>query len=235
MNIKGKVIGHRFDILDIRNSDKYDTIEALFEKSTANSVYYTLLFLSSVIVASGLLLNNPAIVIGGILVAPLLTPILVIALGVSVGESKAIRSSLLLVLKSIFLVIFISFILSIIFGSDGGIFIFGDSLRLAGLYFIVAFVSGVAATFAWARKEVAEIMPGTSVSVSLMPPLAIVGIHLSNMDMVHLRLSLFVFLFNLVGIILGSMIVFSLLKFGKAEKIVEKEAQEQIDEQNNKS
>jgi len=234
MDIKGKILNHKFSILDIRNSEKYDTIEGLFEKSTANSVYYTLLFLSSVIVSSGLLLDNAAIVIGGILVAPLLTPILVIALGVSVGESKAIRSSLSLVLKSIFLVIVISFILSIIFGSDDNVFIFNDSLRLAVLYFIVAFASGVAATFAWTRKEVAEIMPGTAVSVSLMPPLAIVGIYLSKMDMVYLRLSLFVFIFNLVGIILGSMVVFSLLKFSKAEKVVEQEAKEQIEERVNK-
>lgn len=80
------------NILDVTKSEQYRTVEELFNNCQANSVYYTLLILASLIIACGLLLANPIIIIGGILVTPLLTPILVIALSISVGEMKAMKS-----------------------------------------------------------------------------------------------------------------------------------------------
>lgn len=213
-----------FKIWHLTNSDKYHTIEELFKKSQSNSIYYVLLALSSLIVASGLLLNNSTIVIGGMLVTPLLSPILLIALGISVGEIKVIKSSAILVLKSVLIIAGLSFLLAVLFGKPAEFFLFGDSLRVAVLYFFVAFVSGVAATIAWTRKEIGEILPGIAIAVSLVPPLSLSGISLSAWDLDLSRLSLLMFIFNLAGIILGSIIVFSLLKFYKTDKVVQKEA-----------
>jgi uncharacterized hydrophobic protein (TIGR00341 family) len=216
------------EILAIKKSEQYKTVEELFKKSHPDSVYYTLLALSSVIVASGILLANPTIVIGGMLVTPLLTPILIIALGISVGDIKAIRSSSILVLKSILIIIGLSFLLAFLFGAKTkDIYSFGDSLHVAVLYFVVAFVSGAAATFAWVRKEVTEILPGVAIAVSLIPPLGVLGVSLIAFSFSVSRLALLVFTFNLIGVILGSIVVFSLLKFYKSEKIVHQEAASQ--------
>ena len=213
-------------ILDITKGERYKTVEELFDNCQANSVYYTLLFLSSIIIASGLLLANSIIIIGGIMVTPLLTPILVIALSVSVGEIRAIKSLSLLVLKSALIIIGVSFVLAILFDKNQDPFIFGDSLRVAVLYFIVAAVSGVAATFAWARKEVADILPGLAVAVSLVPPLSALGIGLSSFDFDISRLAFLTFVFNFIGVLLGSIVVFSLLKFSKIEEVIHNEAVE---------
>lgn len=215
----------RPDILAIKKSEQYETIGELFKKSQAGSIYYTLLAFSSVIVAAGILLANSPIVIGGMLVAPLLTPILLIALGISVGDLRAIKSSIILVLKSIFIVIGIAFVLSFVFGgSTQDIYPFGDSLQVAALYSVVAFISGVAATFAWVRKEVAEILPGVAIAVSLMPPLSVLGLSLVAFSFSVSRLALLTFILNFAGVILGSIVVFSLLKFYKSEKVIRKEA-----------
>lgn len=212
------------NILNVKKSEQYDTVEELFKKSQPNSIYYTLLFLSSLIVAAGLLLGNSTIVIGGMLVTPLLTPILIIALGIAVGELGAIKSSAILVLKSLFIVIAVSFGLALLLGSDeGNVLLFGNALNYAVLYFIVAFASGVAATFAWVRKEVADILPGIAVAVSIVPPLGVIGIGLSALNPEVLRLSILIFIFNFLGVILGSLVVFSLLKFHKSAKAVHEE------------
>ena len=79
------------NILKMTKVDQYKTVEELLKKSESHSVYYTLLILSVCIVAIGLLLGNAAIVIGGMLVTPILTPILVIALGFSTGQMGAIK------------------------------------------------------------------------------------------------------------------------------------------------
>ena len=211
-------------ILHITSRDRYATIEDLFKRSQSDSVYYTFLFLSSVIIAAGLLFNSITVMIGGMLVTPLLTPLLLLSLGISVGEFHTIRKASILLLQSIFVVIGVSFLISIIFGGGVDSVLLGDSLRVAMLYFFVALVAGVAATFGWARKESADILPGVAVAVAFLPPLAMIGISLSGLDFETLRLALWTFTFNIVGVLLGSMIVFSLLKFYKTGRVIEHEA-----------
>jgi len=223
-----KKVDQEQDILKINRTQQYKTVEELFAHSQASSVYYTLLILSGFIVACGLLLNNSPIVIGGMLVTPVLTPLLLIALALAVGEPRSIKPSAILIGKSAILIVGIAIVMALLFGSprDGLSFVFDDSLKGGVLYFIVAVVSGVAATFAWVRKEVADILPGIAVSVSLVPPLSLLGIGLSTIDFKLAQFSFLVFLFNLAGVILGSMVVFSLLKFYRTQPIMQREAQQ---------
>jgi uncharacterized hydrophobic protein (TIGR00271 family) len=211
-------------ILKITRSDQYKTVDELLKKSGSNSVYYTLLILSVCIVAIGLLLGNAPVIIGGMLVTPLLTPILVIALGIATGQTKAIAYSGGLVLRSLLLVVGISFVLALFFGQPAAsAYTIADSMKAGVLYFIVAFVSGVAATFAWVHKEANDVLPGIAVAVSLVPPLSLLGISLGAFDVAQMRFSFLIFLANFIGIILGSMVVFSLLKFYKTEKKIERD------------
>ncbi len=203
------------DILSIRRSDQYRTIDELFEKSKPNSVYYTLLFLSAFIITAGILISNAAIVIGGMLVAPVLTPVLLIALGLSIGELSSIRGALVLIGKSSLIIVATGFILALVFDSSAASFIFDNTARTASLYFLVAVAAGVAGTFAWARKDVIDIMPGIAIAVSLVPPLSLIGVGISSANFTVARFNFLIFFFNLLGIIVGSLVVFSLLQFYK--------------------
>ena len=214
------------NILAVSTAEQFKTVEELFERAQSNSVYYTLLILSILIVATGLLLGNAPIVIGGMLVTPVLTPILVIALGLVVGEIRAIKHPGILVLKSVIITIFISALMTVAFGEHAMNQALENTLRTAVLYFIVASASGVAATLAWVRKDIADIMPGISIAVSLVPPLSLIGIELGALDLEAARFYFLIFCLNFVGIILGSMIVFSLLKFQKSGWEVQRQVEQ---------
>lgn len=203
-------------ILEIKTKHKFKTVDELFEQSQPSSVYYTLLVLSIFIVTSGLLLNNAPIVIGGMLVTPLLTPILVISLSITAAEPKALKSPALLVLKSTVATILIAGILTLAFGVEEVEQVFVNDLRTAILYFIVASSAGVAATFAWVRKQVSDILPGVSIAVALVPPLCLIGINFGALDFEATRYYLLIYVLNLVGIVVGSLVIFSLLKFQKS-------------------
>lgn len=208
-------------LLSVSKAAQYHTVRELLDESKANAVYYTLLVLSSFIVACGLLLDNAAIVIGGMLVTPMLTPVLAVALSISVGEVAALRRVGILIGKSFLIVLGASVLLTLVFGLPQNVLTFENTVRTAVLYFVVALVSGVAATFAWARKEVAPVLPGIAIAVSLVPPISAVGIWLSALQFDAARFYFLVFLFNLFGIVMGSVIVFSLLKFYRTEKAIE--------------
>ena len=214
------------NILEVDEVQQYRTVDELLEQSRPSSIYYTLLILSTLIVAAGLLLNNSPIVIGGMLVTPVLTPLLTIGLGLSVGELKPIRRESILIFKSFVLIIFFSLVMGFVLGTDETLIAYENTIRTAVLYFIVAITAGIAATFAWARKEMAVALPGVAIAVSLVPPLALIGIGLSMLNLDIVRFYFYILVFNFFGVIIGSLLVFSMLKFHKAEEEVREKTAE---------
>jgi uncharacterized hydrophobic protein (TIGR00271 family) len=182
---------HQKQAFEVSKHVQYRTVSELIEKSRPDFTYYVLLIISTVVIAAGLLLNNTAIVIGGMLITPLLTPILVIALGIAVGDALLLRRVAKFVGISFLYVLGAGLILTLIFGAPEQLTIISDTLRTAALYFVVAFASGIAATFAWIQKEASEALPGIAIAVSLVPPLALIGIGFGSLN---LELSTFFFI-----------------------------------------
>jgi uncharacterized hydrophobic protein (TIGR00271 family) len=208
--------------LAVTSATQYRTAQELIERSGAGATYYLLLTISSVIVASGLLIGNATIVIGGMLVAPVLTPLLAISLGFSIGDMTLIKRTSILLLKSFAIVFIASLVMAVVLGADQTAFNLENDVRSAILYFIVALAAGAAATVAWTRKEVSDILPGVAIAVALVPPVGLVGIWLSMLNFEAARFYFAVFLLNLFGIIIGSLVIFVMLKFYKAEEKIHK-------------
>jgi uncharacterized hydrophobic protein (TIGR00271 family) len=203
---------------DIRKHDKYRVVSELVSDGQESPTYYSLLVLSAIIISAGLLLANSAILIGGMLVTPVLTPILLLALGIVTSKPRVIRTTAKLIAKSVGLIFAVAFLASLVFDTPNSTeffdsVLFNNTINAAFLYFVVAFASGVAATFAWIRKEVSNMLPGISIAVSLVPPIALVGVWLAQVNLDNARFFFLVFLFNLFGLITSSMIIFSILGF----------------------
>lgn len=210
-------------LLSVSSREQYRTAQDLIERSRPSEAYYVLLAISSIIVSAGLLLNNTAIVVGGMLVTPVLTPLLAIALGLAIGEVNLMRDTGNLLLKSVFIIIIFSSVMALVMGSgENSIIPIENTIRSALLYFVVALASGIAAAFAWARKELSEALPGVAIAVSLVPPLSLVGIWASMLHLEVARFYFSLFLLNLFGIVIGSLAVFLLLKFYKSEEKIRK-------------
>ncbi len=227
---------------EIKKEDQYITVNELMANTYDSFTYFLLLVMSSIIIAAGILLANSVILIGGMLIAPLLTPVLLVSLGMTTGNLYLIRDSLIKIAKSISIIVGISLVVAFIFQipQDKEFFnavLFTNTTESAFLYFLVAFASGIAATFAWIRKKVNNILPGISITVSLVPPIAMFAIFLISQEFNLARFFLMVFLFNIVGIIGGSMILFSMFRFYNSHKIIDnnlekikKESEERIKE-----
>lgn len=227
------------DIFALTKSDQYKAVDDLIEEGRADTFYYMLLILSSVIIASGVLLANSAILIGGMLVTPVLTPVLLISLGIVTGKPALIRHTAVLIGKSVLIIFAVSLAFGVVFDvpTDTEFFdntIFNNTLNAAALYFIVALASGIAATFSWIRKELSSMVSGISIAVSLVPPISLVAVWLATGHFDDARFFLLVFLFNMIGIIVGSMIVFSMLHFYRIGSKVEKKVNQVIEEEEKK-
>jgi len=209
---------------------KKATVSRLFEESAPSYDFFLMLILSSIIVALGLLIDNVVVIIGGMLVAPILFPILSFAMGVVVGDHKLMKRSTVVIFQSIFVVIIISLIIAFLALKKELTVEITSRVYPSLAYFLIALFSGGAAAYALARPSLSEILPGVAISVSLIPPLAVLGIAISFFEWSIIIGALGLFFLNFLGIVFAAVLVFSVLKFYEVKEVIEKKikAEEKI-------
>ena len=205
----------------IEEKDKAVVVEKLITHSTPSQDFFFMIALSILTAVFGILLNSVAIVIGSMLIAPLLSPILSLSLGVTVADGKLIRRSIQTIFKSLILGIGVSAIATLIFGAGK----LSESLIISPepslLYAAVAVVAGFAATFALVKPKLNETLPGVAIAVALIPPIALIGIGLAKFSWIMMTDALLLFALNIAGIIFAGMITFSLMNFYTKKKVAE--------------
>ena len=211
-------------ILEVKKEEQKKIVKDLIENSKLSSTYNLLLIFSAVITVGGVLVNNTAVVIGGMLVTPLLVPILTISMGIAFGDTELTKRSLINSSKSILIVVAIAIVVAFFFtSSPTQNVLIKNSLDHHPLYLLIALFAGVAAAFAYINPKISEALPGVAVAVSIMPPLAVFGVGIGQGQLLLIKESLITLLLNFIGIILGSLVIFSLTKFYRVRQIAEKE------------
>lgn len=138
-----------------------------------------LLVLASAIATYGLMGDSVAAVIGAMIVAPLMIPIMGLAFSISIGDRKAIASSIVVGVAGMFTAVVIGFILGKTPGLAFDALTNGQVMartapRLVDL--AAALATGLAGAFATGRKDISDIVPGVAIAISLVPPLTNAGI-----------------------------------------------------------
>ena len=181
-----------------------------------------LLILASAIATYGLLGDSVATVIGAMIVAPLMLPIMGLAFGITIGDRKAILSSILVGLAGIATAIAVGFVLAQTMSSafdptSNSQIMARTSPRLVDL--AAALATGLAGAFATGRKDISDTLPGVAIAISLVPPLTNVGILLAA-GRADLALgSLLLFVTNYLAIVLTGVFVFALMGYPGAALI----------------
>jgi len=214
---------------DVLDKEKTKAIENLFERSAPDKDFFLLLFFSVLMATFGLLINSSTVIIGSMLIAPILYPILGISMGIVMSDFSLVSKSLNTLLKAIFLVVGAAFLTTLLFLSQiqGLTEEIIKQTKPSLLYGAVGVISGFAASFALVKPKLSETLPGVAVSVALLPPLAVMGIGLAQANLEIAINSLLLFIINALGVIFTAVIVFSLMNFyikrEKALKIVEEQ------------
>ena len=179
--------------------------------------FFVLIFLSSVIATLGLLQNSGAVIIGAMLVAPLMSPILAMGMGMAVGESVTVRLGFESTLKGMVTAVVVGAVIVLISPLDAPTAEILARTSPNVLDLMVALASGAAAGYAVSRKEVAAALPGVAIAAALVPPLCVVGygIGVSQLDIAAGALLLF--LTNLTAIVFAAALTFLALGFHAAE------------------
>lgn len=220
----------------ITNKDKNDAVQNLISHSVPSKDFFLMIILAILMATFGLLIDSMAVVVGSMLIAPVLYPILSLSMGIVMSDFKLVSKSFSTLLKVIVFSIIASALVTLLFVPDKVPYTSEIIARTYPSLIVAAIgiVAGFAASFALVKPKLNETLPGIAVSVALVPPLAVIGIGLARFDIQMVFKSLLYFGINAVGIIFTSMIVFSFMNFyakrelaeqtvKKEEKILEKE------------
>jgi uncharacterized hydrophobic protein (TIGR00271 family) len=225
----------RFQV--VKDKDKDEAVEKLIRDSTPDFEFFLFVILSVLMATFGLLINSVAAVIGSMLVAPILYPILSLALGMSISDHQLIGRSLFTIGKSVGFAVFAGLIATLLMAPtlDSGVSaIIAQRAEPSIVYFLIAVIAGLAVSFSLVRPELSSTLPGVAVSVALIPPLAVVGIGIAKLEWGLVSGALILFLLNVIGVVFASMVSFSLTNLYNnretAEKTIEKE-QERVEEE----
>ncbi|MGV8074164.1 MAG: TIGR00341 family protein [Syntrophobacteraceae bacterium] len=142
--------------------------------------FYMMVILSTVIAAFGLLSNSTAVVIGAMLVAPLMTPILGITLSLTSGDKSLLGHATVAEMLGIALSVGLGFIV----GTTIPDVELGSEIlaRTTPTVFdiIVAIAAGLAGAYSMVDERLDAALPGVAIATSLVPPLAACGLCLSQ-------------------------------------------------------
>jgi uncharacterized hydrophobic protein (TIGR00271 family) len=139
--------------------------------------YFLLVFLSSVIATLGLLINSPATIIGAMLVAPLMSPILGLGLGSIRGDDRLLKDAGKALLRGAAVAISIAFLLTLnnrlmpfvpLIPSDLPSEVIART-HPSPMDLGIAIAGGLAAAFALAMPDISAALPGVAIATASSP------------------------------------------------------------------
>lgn len=177
------------------------------------SRFWVLLVLAAVIASAGVVADSTATVIGAMIVAPLMTPILGTMLAVVTGDRANVARSVALVVGGSAAVVASAWLIGRAVPLD---VVAGTSSQVAGrvnpriIDLVAALATGAVGSFALTRDDVSDTLPGVAIAISLVPPLAVVGLTLEAGELGQAGGALLLFVTNVTAILFTGVVVMAL-------------------------
>jgi len=185
----------------------------LREESRLSQNFMVLLIFATMIATFGLFINSASVIIGAMLLAPLMQPIVSLSMGVlrqdtslELNGAKTIAIGVLSVLATAAIIALFTPIERLTTEMSGRL-----SPTILDLF--VAIVSGMAAAYAKSNAKILGSLAGVAIAVALVPPIAVAGIGLGWMDWSMFSSAFLLFITNLVGIVFSAAFTFAILGF----------------------
>jgi uncharacterized hydrophobic protein (TIGR00271 family) len=205
----GIVTIHVFSWLPtLEATDRIDLFDRLQVGARWDIDFIMMICLSTAIAALGLIQNSTAVVIGAMVVAPLMTPLIGAGLALVQGNTIFFRDSIKAMAFGIGAALLISLFIGFLIPMEQ----LTPELLARGAPTIidlgVAFLSGAAAAYAVARPSLLGALAGVAIAAALVPPLATVGISFTAAEWKVSEGAAILLATNLVAIILGAAFIY---------------------------
>ena len=211
---KEELIKRKLPILPRASTEQFtDLFKILRENSRIKSSYLVMMILSTLIASFGLFGNSSPVIIGAMILAPIIAPIVSFSMGMVRYDVNMLKSGLGTIAAGTLVCLLIAAGVSLIIPIR--IITPEMEARLSPtlLDMGIAVASGIAAAYAHAKEGIAKSLAGVAIAVALVPPLSVAGIGLGSWEWSVFSGAFLLYLTNLAGIILFAGLTFLLLGF----------------------
>ncbi len=199
--------------------EKQQVIVDIAQSASSSFDFFLLVVLSCSIATLGLITNSPAVIIGAMLVAPLMSPIIGIGLASITGDGGLARNSSVALLGGAGLAILLSSLMTLL--NTRLPFVVLQELpnevlartHPSPIDLVIALAGGVAAAYALTKPNISAALPGVAIATALMPPLCTVGIGLALARWDVAGGATLLFITNAITIAFAAALVFFLRGF----------------------
>lgn len=173
--------------------------------------FFVLMGFASVIASMGVITDSTAVVIGAMLIAPLMTPLMGMAVSLVMGWPQRLANAALIALGGIVFAISIGALLGLV---APAVIDTATNSQIVGrasptmLDLITAVAAGAAGAYGLSRPDVSDSLPGVAIAISLVPPLTVVGIAYSQGDWASGSGALLLFATNMLAILVMGGLTF---------------------------
>lgn len=208
--LKGFVLG----IIDLSQGvDKTAAIQEISNNKSMAGANAWMLMASIMIASLGLDLDSPAVIIGGMLISPLMAPILGLGLGAGINDREIIRKSLFHFGVALFIALTTSTLYFALTPFGKITHEIASRTEPTTLDMLIAFFGGIAGIISYARKDLSTTLPGVAIATALMPPLCVTGFGIASGEWDVALSSFYLFFINTFFITVATYIMVRFLRF----------------------
>ncbi|WP_421382254.1 TIGR00341 family protein [Bacillus salacetis] len=193
----------------IQRASRHELYVKIESMSNVHLNYLLFVILSSIVVTIGIIKNSSAIVIGGMVIAPLLGPVIALAFGSILGDYKLVKQALLTVLAGVGISLLIAILSGMVLPIPAESEEFTSRMQVDYMDGILALASGAAGALAILRGSPSSLV-GVMVAVALLPPTIVLGVTIGAALWEHVLPSLLLLSVNINSILLSAVVVFNL-------------------------
>jgi uncharacterized hydrophobic protein (TIGR00271 family) len=198
--------------------DFKELFSGLRQSARFSSVFVILTALSALLATTGLFQNSAPVIIGAMVLAPLMAPIVSFSMGVVRGDKELLKGGT----ATLAIGVATALLFSCLYTYFIPLSMLTDEMRSrlnpTLLDLMVAIFSGIAGAYAHAKAEVAKSLAGVAIAVALVPPLSVTGIGIGWWEWGIVHNAFLLFLTNLAGITLTAALTFLMLGFSPVKR-----------------
>ncbi|PIT90173.1 MAG: hypothetical protein COU22_03640 [Candidatus Komeilibacteria bacterium CG10_big_fil_rev_8_21_14_0_10_41_13] len=175
--------------------------------------FFVLTIFAAVIITLGLILNNSSVVIGGMLMAPLVWPILAFALAMVKGSLRLFQDSLWTLVKATLSILLVAYVIGLFSPfNDFGVEVISRTQPTL-LELVIALASGFVAAFVISYPGLGSFIAGVVIASAIVPPLCVTALSFAENNLTQAGGSFLLFVANLIAMVLSAALFLSLAKF----------------------
>lgn len=197
----------------LKSKDLAILLEEINQDAKFSLSFLLLTIFSCLIATFGLHLNNSSVIIGAMIIAPLMQPILAISIELITADLDNARNAVISLAIGVITGILISFLLSLIINSPEATNEIISRTKPNLLDLGVAVFAGATAAYIRSQEKLSQSIAGVAIAVALMPPLCVIGYEMAHADLLGTTGATLLFITNLNGILLASSVTFLFLGY----------------------